>query len=825
MERRFFLFIVVACLVLVTHAVIVEVVLPPPPKPKPQAQADAGQQAPAERPEAPDGEAANQKPLGPDNTGVKPANEPGTPGEPPTADAEPASAKAAAKPKHPHQAIGLGSYAPDSPFNLHLILNTQGGSLECVELTERDSRGALRYRELDEPHGYLGYLALAGVAGGCQVNVVGAGTPAALARCQTPEIAPGLLPGDVIQSLQAGGAAVEVDIIRLPQLLAATKPGDKIVLTVARANGGATQSLKFDVTLDTKPLEIIHPESAGLTTWNAVGPRDPLSCLLALAPSGSLAEETPELVALERELRESDWEVQLVPGSSPAVEFHYTVETPSPNEGAARGLVEIVKRYRIHPRTAETLAGKTYHIDFELEFHNRGAALQRLAYRLDGPNGLPVEGWWYMTKIHPKTFESAGARDIVCKTEGEGRRLFGLPGMYDRGRKKKEFETVLFADDEPAASRELHYLGVDTQYFLAALLPVGDDPDAPQLFRRATAKLLSDPEKVDKKRLRTANGSFECFSLPFNVEPGQAHRQKFEIFVGPKQKQLLEAYGLDETIAYGWFAWVVKPLSKLLHFLHSIVGNWGIAIILLTAVVRGCMFPLSRKAAVNAAMMQQLAPEMKAIADKYKTDMQKRGIAQRELFRKYNYNPLSGCWMVFLQLPIFVGLYRCLAIDVDLRQAALIPGIEWASNLAGPDKLFLWKPFMPGFLADETGWLGPFFNFLPCITIGLFLLQQKMFTPPATDEQTRMQMTMMKYMTLFMGVMFYKVPAGLCTYFIMSSLWSIAERKLVPKPKVELVAAKEVPGKPHKESFIEKVLRMAEETNRAQERSRKNKRD
>jgi YidC/Oxa1 family membrane protein insertase len=116
------------------------------------------------------------------------------------------------------------------------------------------------------------------------------------------------------------------------------------------------------------------------------------------------------------------------------------------------------------------------------------------------------------------------------------------------------------------------------------------------------------------------------------------------------------------------------------------------------------------------------------------------------------------------------------------RDASLFPGLAWASNLAGPDKLFRWDSWMPVFLADEAdGYLGPFFNVFPLITVTLFLIQQKMFTPPATDEQTKMQQQMMTYMTVFMGVMFYKVPAGLCIYFITSSLWGICERKLLPK--------------------------------------------
>jgi YidC/Oxa1 family membrane protein insertase len=142
----------------------------------------------------------------------------------------------------------------------------------------------------------------------------------------------------------------------------------------------------------------------------------------------------------------------------------------------------------------------------------------------------------------------------------------------------------------------------------------------------------------------------------------------------------------------------------------------------------------------------------------------------------------GGCLPVFVQLPIFIGLYRCLSVDIALRDAPLIPGFWWASNLAGPDQLFYWKDWMPAMLAGETGYLGPYFNILPVITCVLFILQQQLFMPPATDEQTQMQQSMMKYMTIFMGIMFFKVPTGLCIYFIISTSWSIVS-DLPPKHK------------------------------------------
>jgi YidC/Oxa1 family membrane protein insertase len=252
------------------------------------------------------------------------------------------------------------------------------------------------------------------------------------------------------------------------------------------------------------------------------------------------------------------------------------------------------------------------------------------------------------------------------------------------------------------------------------------------------------------------------------------------LFAGPKVPSILDAYGLDGIVYYGWFGVVSKSMLAILHFFHdSLHLPYAIAIILLTVLVRSTMFPLSRRQAISAQKMQELAPEMKKLAEKYKNNMEARSKAQQELFRKHNYNPLAGCLPMFIQLPIFIGLYRSLSVDVELRQAPLISeSVRWASNLAAPDQLFSWAHWMPAF---GQSWLGPFFNVLPCITIGLFIWQQKMFMPPPTDEQAAMQQKMMQYMMIFFGVMFFRVPSGLCVYFIASSLWGIAERKLLPK--------------------------------------------
>ncbi len=122
----------------------------------------------------------------------------------------------------------------------------------------------------------------------------------------------------------------------------------------------------------------------------------------------------------------------------------------------------------------------------------------------------------------------------------------------------------------------------------------------------------------------------------------------------------------------------------------------------------------------------------------------------QELYAKHDFKPLAGCLPMFLQIPIFIGLYRCLSVDVSLRQEALIPGLSWCANLAGPDQLYNWSGWMWEYLSGRgTGWLGPYLNILPLVTVGLFLVQQQFVMPKATDPQTQMTQTMMKYMTIF----------------------------------------------------------------------------
>jgi YidC/Oxa1 family membrane protein insertase len=527
---------------------------------------------------------------------------------------------------------------------------------------------------------------------------------------------------------------------------------------------------KVEVALRRRPLELIRPEGD-----------DPLSFLSTVHQVGNdrlplevddhdafLAQELPGV-----NLRQGTWEV--VRTTSDEAVFRRVVDERN---------IEVIKTYRLAEVPTEEHDDrlyKAYHLVLDLEVRNLAEQPQRVAYQLDGPTGLPVEGWWYANKIG-RSWSGVGLRDVVVSFNGGTPNLIGAPTIA-------EGDAPAPWQDEP-----LRFIGVDAQYFSAILSPKKKDPNA--IWLASSQAIRVGP--VDEDRLKLTDTSCRLVSQLTELPPGESLRHSYQVFAGPKRPALMAEYDLNGIIYYGWFGFIAVPMLHLLHFFHGFVFNYGIAIIMLTVVVRSLMFPLSRKQALNAQKMAELQPEIKKIQEKYKKDMEARTKAQQELFRKHNYNPLSGCLPMFIQLPIFIALYRSLMVDIELRQAPLLTSsIRWCSNLAAPDMLFDWSAFMPEFITSGVGMfgLGPYFNILPLLTVGLFIWQQKMFMPPPADEQAAMQQKMMQYMMIFFGILFFKVASGLCIYFIASSLWGLSERKWLPKPKAKPAGAADGPAK------------------------------
>ncbi len=677
----------------------------------------------------------------------------------------------------------IGSLDPASPYNMAVYLTNQGAAIERIQLNNP------RYQDLDRKHGWLGELRLTdSILGGCEVGLVAPGTPAELAEASSGSQDNGLRAATDKTSadriIQFDGIDVP-DSASLDLQLQSMSPGQVVEITVIRSlPSGGEKNVQLTAKLQRRPLSVVAPEShleEGVTQF------DQLSFMWTLgrigdAQTGLHKDEISGIPSF----RKSNWESEYLPATDSQGEGYEFRRRLSSSELEAIGIdgqLMLVRRYRLRmvDRDDETdkLGKAGYGISMELEIRNTGKTDQRVAYQLDGPTGLPLEGWWYSYKVHPRRFGLAGARDVVWREVDGAHELFLCSEITENAADPAAKNTVTPLTDAAKIS-QLTYTGGDAQYFSVVLLPDRKDDSSADSFQFSKVVALA-VGPLDEERKKRTDTTVRLTSRDIALAAGESYHEDYTIFAGPKKKQILAEYGLSECIVYGWFGPVAKIMSMFLHGFYFVCRSWGISIIMLTVMVRGMLYPLGRRVAMNAQKMQELAPEMKKIAEKYADDLEKKSQAQRELFAKNNYNPFAGCLVMFLQFPIFVGLYRALSVDISLRQAPFLPGMTWCSNLAGPDMFWNWEAYLPAALSATTGWLGPYLNILPIISTVFMVMQQKMFTPPPQDEQQEMQQKIMKFMFLFMTVLFFKIAAGLCIYFIASSIWGITERTMLPK--------------------------------------------
>jgi YidC/Oxa1 family membrane protein insertase len=560
------------------------------------------------------------------------------------------------------------------------------------------------------------------------------------------------------------------------------------------ANKALGQKFEFDVKLIEQPLDVVRNTNR-YPSEQVDGNEERASLLTTIASiDGLKIREGKRFIDGLDALLNRNWEAKPTADGN-GIDFELPLRAFLAAAGVEADLT-LVKSYHLKPfEASKPLAN--YDIEYSTTIRNNDDKAHEISIRQEGLSGLTLEGWWYSVKQNTG-FSAAGARDVIVGRQGSSHELISRSTIEATAKNNPLLKEVpIVGQGDAAETRNLRYFGIDSQYFVAALLPPNNTKNGLNDISGAAAfplAVLEGQNQIPAYKDIAMNVSFYLDSPVAEVTKDKPLIANYRIFAGPKEPPILDAYGLSDTVYYGWsiFGMVAKPLSFILHAFYALVRNYGIAIMMLTVLVRSCMFPLSWRASIMGQKMQELAPELKKINELYKDDMQKRGLETQKLYKKYNLNPMASCLPMFIQLPIFIGLYRAVSTDVALRQQPLVPGWDWCSNLAGPDQFMLWPTWMPEYFAGKgTGWFGPYINLLPIITCLLFIVQQKVLMPKATDEQARMTQNIMMFMTVFMGIMFFKVPAGLCIYFITSSTWSLVERFLVKKflPKAQLVAA------------------------------------
>ena len=500
-----------------------------------------------------------------------------------------------------------------------------------------------------------------------------------------------------------------------------------------------------------------------------------------------------------------DWEI--VDQEANSVTLRY----PIPD-----GTLEALKTFRLTAADVKTRdeSPDGYLLEVDFTIRNTSPNPVDTAYTLQGPVGVPLENV-DNTRIYREvkvgTLEDHNDPEDVTSINLTAANLV------------KQFRKAQSGGKPVEAWREsVQYAGIDEQFFAALIFPDhplqdanGDGTPEPY-FELVRPDLLFEAEEEER-----SDFSIAMESSKITLGAGQDVTHSFRAFFGPKRTELLQPLLADGVMNWGWFGAISKLMLGILSFFHSTVGlPYAFAIILLTVCVRGAMFPISKKQAIESEKMKVLAPKLKEIQEKHKGNPEEFAKAYREFQKKYNYHPMVGCLPALLQIPIFMGLYYGLFQAIDLRLAKFL----WIDNLAAPDALFQF-----GFRIPLVGFTE--FNLLPLLTVGLFIVQQKMFTPPPTSEEQEMTYKMMNYMMVFMGFLFYRVPSGLCLYFISSSLWGICERQLLKKqntpgeggdppqkksvepPRQDETTSKE----PRSPGFIERLLDAADQAKNATE--------
>ena len=238
-----------------------------------------------------------------------------------------------------------------------------------------------------------------------------------------------------------------------------------------------------------------------------------------------------------------------------------------------------------------------------------------------------------------------------------------------------------------------------------------------------------------------------------SIQPGETVEISSILYLGPKDQDTLVqiARGLDLTVDYGFLWMISKYLFVLLQYIHSIVGNWGYAIIIITIIVKGSMYWLTKKQYESMAKMRALKPKMDALKERFGDDRQKMQQGMMELYKKDKVNPMGGCLPLLFQMPIFLALYWVLLESVELRHADFI---LWITDLSAKDPYFV----------------------LPILTgISMYLLQ-KLQPMTMTDP---MQQKIMQFMPVAMSLFFFIFPAGLVLYWLISNVITLIQAKFI----------------------------------------------
>jgi YidC/Oxa1 family membrane protein insertase len=445
--------------------------------------------------------------------------------------------------------------------------------------------------------------------------------------------------------------------------------------------------------------------------------------------------------------------------------YHLTADPDSPLVDLAHGQVPLVT---IH----FDLAGKkdtnpvVYHVDENSLTMEAGASPRELTFRATTSDGLLLQQTFRIDPDHyaiehgftvsnplEKPVEGILKARIANLPPKESTSYYSFIGASLLLNNKYEEIASKDLKSEKSLSGLIAWISYQEDYFMTAFVPEAES-QSNFLGRTLASGVLEGTWSAALQTIHSGN-QFSTGST---------------LYLGPRDLDILKVIGrkLDLAIDFGWTDIIAKPLLYLLRFFNQYMGNYGIAIILLTILIKILFWPLTHKSYKSMKEMQKIQPLMAKIREKYKDNKEMMNKEMMSLYKTYKVNPMGGCLPMVIQIPVFFALFRILGNSIELRHA---PFVLWINDLSAPDRLFH-LPFTIPYMTPPSG--------IPVLTLLMgasMFIQQKM-TPTPGDP---MQAKIMLLMPVIFTFMFINFPSGLVLYWLVNNVLSIGQQYRIIK--------------------------------------------
>lgn len=394
-------------------------------------------------------------------------------------------------------------------------------------------------------------------------------------------------------------------------------------------------------------------------------------------------------------------------------------------------------------------------------FEVAASSPSEVVYRWDDPQGkYRFEKLYKVNAAHPYLLDF----DVKITNLAQSGSLSDLMQLEITGYKSEEEKSGFFSflDFRPDELESICRLEDDTERELYSAIDEVQTFEAPVVWGAINTRYFFwgvIPEKPGKRCVLAKDGGYMTTTLDwaeFSVAAGATHTYKQKLYAGPKDIDVLNAIGsdLNESVDYGILTILAKPMRWLLNFFQSFVGNWGLAIILLTLLIKIATWPFTEKSYANAERMKEIQPQLDAIRKEHENDQQRLAEETMKLFKENSFNPLGGCLPMVLQMPILYGLYVMIINSVELFHADFF---LWYTDLSARDPYFV----------------------LPLFMGVMMFLQQQFMTPKSTDPKQAQTQAMMKFMPIMFTAFMLFLPAGLVLYYSLNLVLGVLQQWLI----------------------------------------------